>query len=70
MSNGCEGGGGVALKSDSELLLFQDTSVLTHVENKKTGTVSDVVLMYQVSYQLNIIPMLSPPSPPAAAAAC
>ena len=64
MSNGCEGGGGVALKSDSELVLFKDTSVLTHVENKKTGTVSDVVLMYQVSYQLNIIPMLSP------AAAC
>ena len=54
----------MALKSDSELLLFKDTSVLTHVENKKTGTVSDVVLMYQVSYQLNIIPMLSP------AAAC
>ena len=61
MSKGCEGGGGVALKSDSELVLFKDTSVLTLVENKKTGTISDVDLMYQVSteYYPNVISSFS-----------
>ena len=47
----------MALKSDSELVLFKDTSVLSYVENMKTGTVSDVDLMYQVSteYYPNVI---------------
>ena len=49
------------MKSDSELALFKDTSVLSHVENKKTGTVSDVDLMYQVSteYYPNVISSFS-----------
>ena len=51
----------MALKSDSELVLFKDTSVLSHVENMKTGTVSDVDLMYQVSteYYPNVISSFS-----------